>query len=66
MTRAAIDASKCQGHGRCALEAPNLFDVDDFGKAVVLRSGDLTPEEATELRAAVIACPEGAVSSLSS
>ena len=31
-----IDTAKCQGHGRCAIIAPDVFDVDDSGKGKVL------------------------------
>ena len=27
----SIDASRCQGHGRCSLISPKLFDVTDDG-----------------------------------
>ena len=32
----SIDPERCQGHGRCALISPKLFDVDDVGLGVVL------------------------------
>ena len=46
-----IEAEKCQGHNRCYALAPELFDVDDYGQAVVIgdggrgrvRPGHLTP-----------------------
>jgi len=31
-----IDTTRCQGHGRCALINPDLFDVNDDGYGVVL------------------------------
>ncbi|MGH3250447.1 MAG: ferredoxin [Trebonia sp.] len=28
----SIDTIRCQGHGRCVIIAPDVFDVDDSGK----------------------------------
>ena len=36
-----LDADKCQGHGRCYSLAPELFDCDDLGQAVVVVTGEL-------------------------
>ena len=33
--KVSIEAEKCQGHNRCYALAPELFDVDDYGQAVV-------------------------------
>jgi ferredoxin len=59
--RLRIDLEACTGHGRCYSLAPELFDADDFGHAVLL-----APEvgEADEARArlAVSNCPERAIS----
>ena len=35
------DRDACQGHNRCYLLAPELFDVDDEGYAVLLVEGDV-------------------------
>jgi ferredoxin len=56
----SIDLAKCQGHGRCAILAPEVFDVDDLGKAKVIANP--VPEEARAAVAeAVFSCPEGAI-----
>lgn len=60
MTRIRLDVNRCQGHGRCALEAPDAFDVDDIGKAVVL-VGDVDGALLAEVRNAVHSCPEVAI-----
>jgi len=61
--RVEVDRSKCQGHGLCVYEAPEVFDLDDQGTLVVLIS---TPSEA--LRAGVegasMSCPTEAISIL--
>lgn len=60
MTRVQIDGSRCQGHGRCVLIAPDYFDVDDSGVGRVLVEH---AEEAdlADLREARMTCPEAAI-----
>jgi len=60
--RVAVDADKCQGHNRCYALAPELFDVDDYGQAVVVADGAVAPELAEKARLAVANCPEYAIS----
>jgi ferredoxin len=57
----SIDATKCQGHGRCALASPDLFDMDDHGYGVVL-DPEPGPHYDAELTAAIESCPEQAIS----
>ena len=57
-----IDSEKCQGHNRCYALAPELFDVDDYGQAVVLGAGEVLPELEDKARLAVANCPEYAIS----
>ncbi len=60
--RIEFDREKCQGHGRCYALAPDLFDSDDEGYAVLLQAGGSVPagsEEAATL--AVDNCPEFAL-----
>jgi ferredoxin len=57
-----IDASRCQGHGRCFTIAPELFDSDDLGNGVVLGDGAVSPDLEHKAQLAVANCPEGAVS----
>lgn len=56
-----LDAEKCQGHNRCYALAPELFDVDEYGQAVVLGDGTVTPELEERARLAVANCPEYAI-----
>jgi ferredoxin len=60
--RVHVDADKCQGHNRCYALAPELFDVDDYGTAVVIGDGTVTPELVDKARLAVANCPEFAIS----
>jgi ferredoxin len=36
MTRVKVDADRCVGHGRCYTLAPDVFDADEVGHAIVL------------------------------
>ncbi len=58
--KVSIDSSKCQGHGRCALTSPAVFDIDDDGYGIVIV--DEVPEGLeAEVRSAVASCPESAI-----
>jgi ferredoxin len=41
--------------------APELFDVDDFGQAVLLVEGDVPDELQSKARLAAANCPEYAI-----
>ena len=56
-----VDAEKCQGHNRCYALAPELFDVDDFGNAVVIGDGSVPAELEDRARLALANCPEFAI-----
>ena len=56
-----LDPERCQGHNRCYALAPEIFDVDDYGMAVLLHDG-LVPEGLHDKAALAIAnCPEFAI-----
>lgn len=59
--RLTLDGSHCQGHGRCYSLAPELFDSDDEGYAVLLVDGDLAREQEGRARLAADNCPEYAI-----
>ena len=56
-----LDAEKCQGHNRCYALAPELFDVDDYGQAVLLVEGDVPADQIDKARLAAANCPEYAI-----
>ena len=58
--KAVIDKEKCQGHGRCSLIVPTVFDVDDYGTGLVLVD-EVAKEDEDEVREAVLCCPENAI-----
>jgi ferredoxin len=55
-----VDSAKCQGHARCNLIAPEVFDLDDAG-FVVLLTPHVSPELETDVLSAVTNCPERAI-----
>jgi ferredoxin len=57
----SIDPTKCQGHGRCTMASPELFEVDDDGFGVVLNP-DPGREYDQEVATAIGSCPEQAIS----
>lgn len=59
--RIHLDAEKCQGHGRCYSLAPDLFDSDDLGSAVVIVTGDLDDAQLAKANLAAANCPEFAI-----
>ncbi len=59
--RVHLDVEKCQGHNRCYALAPELFDVDDYGQAVLLGDGSVTTELEDKARLAAMNCPEYAI-----
>jgi ferredoxin len=60
--RVRVDSDACMGHNRCYALAPELFDVDDLGQAVVIGDGTVTAELEEKARLAVANCPEYAIS----
>lgn len=59
--RVHLDSEKCQGHNRCYALAPELFDVDDYGQAVLLIDGEVPVELHEKARLAAANCPEFAI-----
>lgn len=56
-----FDRDACQGHNRCYMLAPELFDVDDEGYAILLVEGDIPDELADKAQLTVDNCPEYAI-----
>ena len=59
--RVHLDAGKCQGHNRCYALAPELFDVDEYGQAMLIVEGDVPAELHDKARLAASNCPEYAI-----
>ena len=54
-----IDWDRCMGSGNCVFLAPETFDLDEDGHAVVL---DPRATDEARLRVAAEGCPVGAIS----
>ena len=59
--RINYDREACQGHNRCYLLAPEVFDVDDEGYAILRIEGEVPPELEEKARLAADNCPEYAI-----
>ena len=59
--RVRVDQERCQGHNRCYILAPELFDVDDFGTASERNDGVVTEDRIEKARLAADNCPEYAI-----
>jgi ferredoxin len=57
--KVVVDGAKCMGHARCNAVAPDAFDLDDEGYAIVTDNAAKVPE--TDLHSAVASCPEQAI-----
>ena len=60
MTRVAVDTDRCEGHGRCYTLAPDIFDADEVGHAIVLVE-DVSGEGQAQAADAERNCPEAAI-----
>lgn len=56
-----VNQEKCQGHNRCYMLAPELFDVDDMGTAFEINDGEVPAELEDKARLALDNCPEYAI-----
>ena len=65
MIRVRVDAGKCQGHNRCFAQAPELFELDEYGYSHELNDGAVPPELEEKARLAVANCPERAITIVS-
>ena len=54
-----VDAEKCQGHARCVMILPEVFDTDDLGYAFLC--DELRPGMEDKARQAIANCPEQAI-----
>ncbi|MGO9505811.1 MAG: ferredoxin [Mycobacterium sp.] len=60
MTRVSVDADRCVGHGRCYTLAPDVFDADEVGHAI-LRVEDVSGEHERHAITGEQNCPEQAI-----
>jgi ferredoxin len=60
MTHVSVDADRCVGHGRCYTLAPEVYDADEVGHAV-LRVEDVSGELERHAVTGEQNCPEQAI-----
>ena len=53
-----IDRTRCMGSGNCSFWAPNTFDLDDEGLAIVV---DPDGDDAAKIQNAANGCPTQAI-----
>ena len=56
-----FDRSACQGHNRCYMLAPEIFDTDDEGYAILRIEGDVPPDLEEKAQLTADNCPEYAI-----
>ncbi|SNQ45327.1 Ferredoxin-2 (fragment) [Frankia canadensis] len=59
--QAQIDKARCQGHTLCAMNAPELFDVNEDDGYAAARDGDVPAALEPLARLAAQGCPERAI-----
>jgi len=59
--KVSVAQDLCVAHGRCYDVAPELFEDDEDGYALVKGDGSVLPGQAEAARLAVRLCPERAV-----
>ncbi|MCU4187487.1 ferredoxin [Acidiferrimicrobium sp. IK] len=59
--RVQVDATKCQGHNRCVVLAPQLFEADEYGMSSPIGDGIVPPDLEEAAKLAVDNCPEWAI-----
>lgn len=57
-----VHYDRCEGHGLCAEQAPNLFSLDDDAELIYHAEGaEVGSEELSRARAAIASCPVAAL-----
>ena len=59
--RIQVDPDKCQGHNRCMVLAPGMFELDEFAYATATEDGVVAEGQEEKARLAVANCPEFAI-----
>lgn len=59
--RLEIDYDRCQGHARCVMLAPELFETDQYGNGKLLADAPVAPELLDKARYVQRNCPEFAI-----
>ncbi len=60
MSHVSVDPERCTGHGRCYTLAPDIFDADEVGHAIV-RVEEVSGESEQHALTGEQNCPEQAI-----
>jgi ferredoxin len=60
--KVTVDLGLCQGYGNCVSAAPDFFDLDESGQAIVLRATVESDDDIAAVRGAIPLCPMSAIS----
>jgi len=60
MFHVEIDRDRCQGHGKCMIECPEVFDEDEQGRPVLVMT-DVPQGYRPAVERSVQGCPEAAL-----
>jgi ferredoxin len=61
MSKLIANLDTCQGYANCVAAAPDIFDIDDDGKVVLLEH-TIAEADRERVEQAVRSCPVGALS----
>ena len=62
----SVDYPRCEGHGMCAAQAPEVFSLDDDAELIYRFEGAEVPGDlVTAARTAVNSCPVAALREIS-
>lgn len=59
-----LDRTKCDGFGTCALYAPDIFSLDDWGYASLNTRDEIPADRQADVRRALLDCPVHAIMEL--
>jgi ferredoxin len=59
--RVVIDPDVCQGHARCQMTAPELFELNDEDGHALVAADPVPAGLEDKARRAVLGCPEQAI-----
>lgn len=59
--RIKLDRTVCDGFGTCALHAPEVFSLDDWGYPSLVGNGEIAEKDEPGVRRALLDCPAHAI-----
>ena len=59
--RIKLDRTVCDGFGTCALHAPGMFSLDDWGYPSLRSGNEVAPEQDAGVGRAILNCPAHAI-----